>query len=89
MYGLDVIDKIRTGENFDLILLDDDMTKLSGVATYQELNKLDNFNIPIVIMLEKNKEIIKNHYLDKGFIDYLLKDNLEEEINRIVNKYLK
>lgn len=89
MYGEDAVDKIRTGEQFDLVLIDDEMVKQSGVATLQELSKLPNFNTPVVVMLEKNKEIIKKHYIEKGFIDYVLKSDLQNELNRIVDSYLK
>ena len=89
MYGEDAVDKIRTGDEFDLIFIDDEMVKQSGVATLQELSKLPNFNTPVVVMLEKNKEIIKKHYIEKGFVDYVLKSDLQNELNRIVDSYLK
>ena len=89
MYGMDAVDRIRTGERYDLIIIDDDMINKSAVATLEELKKLDKFDIPVIVMLEKNKEIIKKHYLEKGFIDYLLKDELENEIKRIYNNYIE
>ena len=47
-------------------------------------------NEKIVVMLDKNKYRIKEHYLkDYSFNDYLLKDCYKEEIARIVSKYLK
>ena len=39
-------------------------------------------------MLEKNKETIKEYYINDGFKDYLLKENIYNELNRIINKYL-
>lgn len=89
MYGEDAVDKIRINEHFDLILIDDDMVKQSGVATLQQLQTLSNFNTPVIVMLEKNKEIIKKHYIEKGFTDYVLKSDLQNELNRIADKYLK
>lgn len=88
MYGMDAVDRIRTGESYDYIIIDDDMANKSAYATIEELEKLDKFDIPVIIMLEKNKEMIKKHYLEKGFIDYLLKADLENEMERIVSKYL-
>ena len=86
---MDAVDRIRTGEYYDLIIIDDDMVNKSAVATLEELKKLDNFNIPVIVMLEKNKEIIKKHYLEKGFLDYILKENLDDEIERIYEKYIE
>ena len=37
-------------------------------------------------MLEKNKENIKEHYLEIGFSDYILKDNLENNIDDFIKK---
>lgn len=88
MYGMDAVDRVRTGEIYDYIIIDDDMINKSAVATIEELKTIDKFNTPVIVMLEKNKEMIKKHYLEKGFVDYLLKDDLENEIDRIVSKYL-
>ena len=51
MYGEDAVDKIRINEHFDLILIDDDMVKQSGVATLQQLQTLSNFNTPVIIFI--------------------------------------
>ncbi|MDD3453072.1 MAG: response regulator [Bacilli bacterium] len=88
MYGSDCVEKIKTNQKFDLILMDDDMTPDTGLATLQELQKIDKFKTPVIIMLEKNKEIIKEHYLEEGFKDYVLKFKLETEMKRIAEKYL-
>ena len=85
--GIDAIDLIRAGENYNLILIDDVMKPISGLETLKKLRSLD-INIPCIIMLDKDKEHIKNHYIKDGFIDYILKDDLKNEINRITNKYL-
>ena len=85
--GIDAIDLIRVGENYNLILIDDVMKPISGLETLKKLRSLD-INIPCIIMLDNDKEHIKNHYIKDGFIDYILKDDLKNEINRITNKYL-
>ena len=60
---------------------------MSGLATLQELQKLKDFDIPVIVMLNESKESIKDHYIKDGFDDYLLTNNLEEEIKRIIDKY--
>ena len=85
--GVDAIDLIRAGENYNLILIDDVMKPISGLETLKKLRSLD-INIPCIIMLDKDKEHIKNHYIKDGFIDYILKDDLKNEINRIIKKML-
>ena len=88
MYGQECIDKIRSGEKYDLIIMDDEMKPDNALPTLQKLKELKKFNIPVIVMLEKEKDFIKKHYIKDGFTDYILKDNLNKEINRIIDKYL-
>ena len=85
--GIDAIDLIRAGENYNLILIDDVMKPISGLETLKKLRSLD-INIPCIIMLDKDKGHIKNHYIKDGFIDYILKDDLKKESKRIIKKML-
>ena len=87
LYGMDAVDKIKSGKRYDYILVEDDMKEMNGYTTLKELNKLDKFNTPIVIMLNKNKYNIKEHYLNDGFKDYIMLEKLSDEINRIIDKY--
>lgn len=86
-YGGDAVDRIKAGKSYDYILVEDDMKEMSGLATLQELQKLKGFDMPVIVMLNSSKDSIKEHYIEDGFADYLLTDNLEEEINRIIDKY--
>ena len=85
--GLDAIDLIKAGENYNLILIDDVMKPISGLEVLKKLRSLD-INIPCIIMLEKDKDHIKNHYIKDGFIDYIMKDDLKGEVNKIIRKML-
>ena len=86
-YGADAIDRIKSGKKFDFILVDDEMLEMSGFMTFKGMRDISGFNIPVIIMLKKDKEHIKEHYLSDGFSDYLLLDNLETELDRIIEKY--
>lgn len=86
-YGADAIDRIKSGKKFDFILVDDEMKEMTGFMTFKGMKEIKGFNIPVIIMLKEDKEHIKDHYLDDGFSDYLLLDNLDNELNRIIEKY--
>jgi len=88
MYGKDCIDKINSKEKFDLIIVDDEMPNLSGLDTLNELKSIKGFNTPVVIMLSKVKEGIKHHYIEDGFKDYILKENIKSETSRIAKKFI-
>ena len=85
--GIDMIDLIRSGESYNLIIIDDEMKPISGLETLKKLKELD-INIPCIVMLDEGKEKIKNHYIKDGFVDYILKNNLKEEVNKIIRKML-
>ena len=88
MFGKDCVDRIMTGEKYDLIVMDDEMVPDNALPTFQKLKEIKKFNIPVVVMLEKEKEFLKEHYINDGFSDYLLKNTMDKEIKRIIDKYL-
>ncbi len=86
--GYDAIEKIKNGEKFDLILMDDMMPKLSGTETFHELEKIEGFNIPVVALTANALTGEKEKYLAEGFNDYLAKPINKDELNNVINKYL-
>lgn len=85
--GNDAIDRIKAGKKFDFVIVDDEMAELSGFMTLEGMKKIKGFNIPVIIMLKEDKEHIKEHYLEDGFTDYILLNNLENELDRVIEKY--
>ena len=86
--GFDVIDKIKNGEKFDLILMDDMMPKMSGVETLHKLKEVENYNIPTIALTANAIEGMREKYLNEGFDDYLSKPIDKLELNKVINKYL-
>ena len=89
MHGNDLVQRIEDGEVFDLIILEDEARPDSALAILGKLQEAKKgFNVPTIVMLNKNKESIKEHYIEDGFSDYLRKENMEEEFDRIIKKYI-
>ena len=89
MHSSDIIERVKDGESFDLIFLEDDMKPISGFGTLGKLQEAkEGFNVPTVIMLNKNKESIKDHYVEDGFSNYIRKQNLEEDFDKVIKKYI-
>jgi len=63
LYGKDVTKKIEENYKFDLIILDDETNTGSALNILEELKKIDKFNIPVIVMINDNKESIKKQYL--------------------------
>lgn len=87
LYGMDAVDRIKSGKKYDYIIVEDNMKEMSGYTTLKELEKLNEFDIPVIVILDSSKEKIKEHYIEDGFKDYILLDNFNEELDRILNKY--
>ena len=49
----------------------------------KELKKDTKFKTPVIVMLDKDTEFIKEHFVEDGFSDYLIKNELASEIERI------
>ena len=81
--GHDVIDKIKSGETYDLIVLKDEMKPDSGYDILKQLKEIPKFNIPVYITIKKDKEFIKDHFIKDGFKDVLLESKIEDEVKRI------
>lgn len=80
-------EQIKKHEKYSLIILFDEMEP-SGLEVLKSLKKKRGFKIPTVVLLDKSKESIKEHYIKDGFTDYLLLSNINEEIKKL-DKYLK
>ena len=87
LFGRDVINKISSKQNFDLIILDDETDTASAYEVLMELKKNPKFNIPVVIMIDDSKEFIRLHFLKDGFADVILKSKLNSELDRILKRF--
>ena len=81
MFGQDAIDRIKNKEKYDVILIDDEMPLMNGINVLDELVKLKNKSKKIVL-LEKDKLFIAEHYVKDGFNDYIDKTNLVKELDK-------
>ena len=82
--GDECIEKIKNGNKYDLIFMDDMMPNKSGVETFHELEKISGFNIPVVALTANAIDGMKEQYLTEGFDEYLSKPINKNELNRIL-----
>lgn len=86
-YGMDAVDKIKSGKKYDFILVEDEMKEMTGFMTFKEMQKVKDFKIPTIVMLKKDKDNIKEHFIEDGFKDYLLVDMIDSELDRIIERF--
>ena len=88
MSGQECLDKIKAGNQYDLILMDIMMPGLSGVQTLEELLKDPNFKAPVLALTADAVQGSKERYLKAGFNDYLAKPFTKDQIKEKLNKLL-
>lgn len=85
--GVEVLEKIVVGNEYDLILLDIMMPVMGGEETMQKLKEKPGFSIPTIALTADAVDGAREKYLSLGFSDYLSKPfskkDLQEKLNQI------
>jgi signal transduction histidine kinase len=87
--GQECIDKIKSGEKYDVILLDIMMPEMSGETTFNELQKIDGFNIPVIALTADAVSGAKEKYINEGFNGYIAKPFTRDQIKEKLDKIIK
>ena len=69
--GTDAIDQVKEN-NFDLVLLDEQMPGLSGLETLQKLKELQP-SLPVIMVTKSEEENIMEQAIGQKIADYLIK----------------
>ena len=84
MSSKDCIDRIKSGELYNLIIVDDELKNSSAMSLLKELKRLKKIKTPVIVMLDKSKEHFKKYYIEDGFKDFIIKDNITDDIEKII-----
>ena len=87
--GMECLEKIKSGKEYDLILLDDMMPKMRGREVLIKLKENPKYKTPTVALTANAINGVREQYLKDGFDDYLAKPIDKEQLNKILTKYLK
>ena len=88
-YGKYCLDKIRSKEKYDLILIKDELKPLDGYTIMTKLQEIRNFNIPCILLTKNTNVEYDDSYQKYGFKDYIIKSNDKNKILNTLDKYLK
>ena len=86
--GKEGLERIRSKEKYDLILLDEELEPQNGHIIMRKLLEIRNFNTKVILLTKDNKYDYDDSYLQEGFTDYIIKSSDKEEILNKMNKYL-
>lgn len=87
--GMDAIKRVEMGVPYNLILMDDMMPEMSGSETLLRLKEKEDFKIKTVALTANAIAGMKEKYLSIGFDDYLSKPIQRNELERVLDKYLR
>lgn len=87
--GKEALDRIRKGDKYDLILLDEDMPYMNGISVMNKLNKIKGFDTKVILLTKNSNTIYDDIYKDSGFSDYIIKPIDKDDLMNKINKYLK
>ena len=83
--GLECLNKINSGNTYDLILMDIMMPNMDGEKTIKELKSIPNFTTPVIALTADAIAGAKEKYISEGFIDYIAKpfsrDQIKEKLD--------
>ena len=87
--GKEALDRIRKGDKYDLILLDEDMPYMNGISVMNKLNKIKGFDTKVILLTKNSNIIYDDIYKDSGFSDYIIKPIDKDDLMNKINKNLK
>ncbi|SDB19669.1 Signal transduction histidine kinase [Pseudobutyrivibrio sp. YE44] len=88
--GAEAIEKVKRNK-YDLIFIDHLMPGMDGIELKQILDKLDtNLNKDTPVIMQTANAVVgaKEEYVRLGFVDYIAKPIKEEELRKLIRKYI-
>ena len=80
--GLECLNKVVVGNEYDLILMDIMMPNMSGETAIKKLKENSNFKIPVIALTADAVAGAKEKYISEGFVDYISKPFNKEQIKQ-------
>lgn len=87
--GFGCIDKITSGNKYDIILLDDMMPKMRGSETFRQLHEDPSFKTPVISLTADAVVGAKDKFINAGFNGYVSKPIDKKMLDDAINKALK
>ena len=88
--GKECIFRYKSGEHYDIMFLDHMMPDMDGIELLTTIKSLKDYECPPIVALTANAIAgSRKVYLDEGFDDYIPKPIDLNELDQVINKFLK
>ena len=81
----DCLDEIRSGINYNLIFILEDMEKIDAISFLNKCKKIINFDSKVFVITEKKDINSKKILLDNGFNGVVIKPINKKKLEEILN----
>lgn len=85
--GQDCLERIRNNEKFDLIIMEDNLQKLSHENTLRKLKDIQGFKTPVVLLTNLKEINEREEYLKLGFTEVVTLPLKKEQLNELAATY--
>lgn len=86
--GKECLNKITSGNKYDIVFLDDQMPEMTGMETMQHLKRIPSYDVPTIALTANAITGMREKYLNNGFSDYLSKPIDRDLLKNILIKFL-
>ena len=80
--GEECLEKVKNGDEYDLILMDIMMPHMNGSVAFSKLKENPNFHIPTIALTADAIAGAKEKYEKEGFVSYIAKPFTKEEMRK-------
>ena len=87
--GVECLEKVVNGDEYDLILMDIMMPNMSGETALEKLKENPNFNIPTIALTADAVAGSEEKYISEGFISYIAKPFSKVQIKEKLDTIFK
>ena len=88
--GIECLDKVKKGDEYDLILMDIMMPNMDGEEAFKKLKQKKGFSIPVIALTADAISGSEEKYKKQGFENYIAKPfnkaQIKEKLDTIFNK---
>ena len=87
--GKETINKIKSKNKYDLILIDEELSQITGAELLIKLKEIRNFNIPVILLTKDNNYEYSEEYLKQGFTSVIIKPLKKDNLLQVIDELTK